>query len=115
MTGHLRRSIKVRALLLTASLCASSVMSAGVSADLGGSGTASTARITILYDAFGAMTAMRQDSGLPRLSKSVDGGFCSTRATILTSSLRTSERLASTSRSSISSSCRIVMATTWVA
>jgi hypothetical protein len=31
-------------------------MSSGVSGDRGGGGTASTERITVLYDAFGAMT-----------------------------------------------------------
>jgi hypothetical protein len=56
MNSHVWRLIDVPALLLTATLCASSVMSSGVSGDRGGGGTASTERITVLYDAFGAMT-----------------------------------------------------------
>ena len=56
MNSHVWRLIDVPALLLTATLCASSVMSSGVSGDRGGGDTASTERITVLYDAFGAMT-----------------------------------------------------------
>ena len=66
MNGHLGRLINVSALLLTATLCASSSMSA-VSADRGGGSTASTDRITVLYDAFGRMSAMKKDWGFAAL------------------------------------------------
>ena len=63
MDVHLWRSVNVLGLLLTAHLFASSAMSAGVSGNRGGGGSASTQRITILYDAFGRMTAMKKDWG----------------------------------------------------
>ena len=63
MKGHpWQRSISALALLLIAPLCASSVNGAGVSDDRGGGGgTASTEQITVLYDAFGKITAMKKD------------------------------------------------------
>lgn len=67
MNGHLWRLTNVPALLLTATLCASSVMSAGVSGDRGGGGRASAERITVLYDAFGTKTAMKKDWGFAAL------------------------------------------------
>jgi 7,8-dihydropterin-6-yl-methyl-4-(beta-D-ribofuranosyl)aminobenzene 5'-phosphate synthase len=66
MNGHLWGLINVTA-VLTATLCPSSVMSAGVSGDRGGGGTASTERITVLYDAFGTMAAMKKDWGFAAL------------------------------------------------
>ena len=63
MKGHpWRRSISALALLLIAPLCASSVIGAG-----GDSGTASTEQITVLYDAFGKITAMKKDWGFAAL------------------------------------------------
>ena len=67
MDVHLWRLVNVPVLLLTAPLCASLVMSAGVSGGRGGGGTASTERITVLYDAFGTMTAMKKDWGFAAL------------------------------------------------
>src|SRR5262245_18300854 len=63
-----RRSISAFALLI-ALLCASSVIDAGVSEDRGrGEGrTASTDQITILYDAFGKLPAMKKDWGFAAL------------------------------------------------
>lgn len=56
---------KIERWLLTATLCASSMMSAAVSG--GGGRTASTERITILYDAFGTTSAMKKDWGFAAL------------------------------------------------
>ena len=64
MNGHLWRLINVLALLV---ICASSVMIAGVSDDRSGGSTASTERITVLYDAFGTMTSMKKDWGVAAL------------------------------------------------
>lgn len=64
--NELWRLINVLALVLT-TLCAPSVMSAGVSAGRGGGSKASTERITVLYDAFGTMTAMKKDWGFAAL------------------------------------------------
>ena len=63
-----RRSIGAFALLI-APLCASSVIGGGVSDDRGGGegGTASTEQITILYDAFGKLPAMKKDWGFAAL------------------------------------------------
>ena len=66
MKGHpWRRSISALALLLIALLCGSSVIGAGVSDDRGG--TASTEQITVLYDAFGKIRAMKKDWGFAAL------------------------------------------------
>ena len=70
MKGHpWRRSISALALLLTAPLCASSVIGASVSDDRDGGegGTAPTEQITVLYDAFGKATAMKKDWGFAAL------------------------------------------------
>jgi len=70
MKGHpWRRSISTLALLLIASLRASSVIGAGVSDGRGGGdgGAASTEQITVLYDAFGKITAMKKDWGFAAL------------------------------------------------
>jgi len=69
MKGHpCRRSIRALVLLI-APLCASSVIGAGVSDDRGRSEgrTASTEHITILYDAFGKLPAMKKDWGFAAL------------------------------------------------
>jgi len=69
MKGHpCRRSISAFVLLI-APLCASSVISAGVSDDRGrGEGrAASTEQITILYDAFGKLPSMKKDWGFAAL------------------------------------------------
>lgn len=70
MKGHpWRRSISTLALFLIAPLRASSVICAGVSDGRGGGdgGTASTEQITVLYDAFGKITAMKKDWGFAAL------------------------------------------------
>jgi 7,8-dihydropterin-6-yl-methyl-4-(beta-D-ribofuranosyl)aminobenzene 5'-phosphate synthase len=67
MKGHpWRRSISGLALLLMASLCASSVIGAGVS-DGSGDRTAAAEGITVLYDAFGKVPAMKKDWGFAAL------------------------------------------------
>jgi hypothetical protein len=70
MKGHSwRRLVSALALLLIVPLRASSVIGAAVSDDRGGadSGTASTEQITILYDAFGKVPAMKKDWGFAAL------------------------------------------------
>jgi len=64
-----RRSISAFVLPLIVLLCVSSVIGAGVSDDRGGgdSGTASKEQITVLYDAFGKITAMKKDWGFAAL------------------------------------------------
>lgn len=64
-----RRSITALALLLLAPLCASSAIGARVSGDRGdGPGRmASTDQITVLYDAFGNVAAMKKDWGFAAL------------------------------------------------
>jgi len=69
MNGHsCRRSINALVLLI-ATLCASSVLGVGVSDDRGRAAgrRASTDRITILYDAFGKVPAMKKDWGFAAL------------------------------------------------
>jgi len=69
MKGHpWRRSIVALALLLIGLLRAPSVIGVGVSDGGGGDGgTASTEQVTILYDAFGKVTAMKKDWGFAAL------------------------------------------------
>jgi 7,8-dihydropterin-6-yl-methyl-4-(beta-D-ribofuranosyl)aminobenzene 5'-phosphate synthase len=64
-----RQSIRALALSLIVPLCASSVIRASVSVDRGTGhiGTASTEQITVLYDAFGQITAMKKDWGFAAL------------------------------------------------
>jgi 7,8-dihydropterin-6-yl-methyl-4-(beta-D-ribofuranosyl)aminobenzene 5'-phosphate synthase len=64
-----QRSIGVLTLLLAASLSVSSAVCAGASDDRGGGdgSTAATARITVLYDAFGTSAAMKKDWGFAAL------------------------------------------------
>jgi hypothetical protein len=70
MKGHpWRRSISALAPLPMAPMCAASMIGAGVSADRDGGdpGMASKQQITVLYDAFGKVTAMKKDWGFAAL------------------------------------------------
>ncbi|HEY1302899.1 MAG TPA: MBL fold metallo-hydrolase [Vicinamibacterales bacterium] len=64
-----QRSISALTLLLVVPLGASSVVGVGVSEDRGrgDGGTASTERITVLYDAFGTISSMKKDWGFAAL------------------------------------------------
>jgi len=73
--GHpWRQSIGALALLLVVTLCASSVIGVAVPNGRGGGegSTASKDQITILYDAFGNVTAMKKDWGFAALVE-IDG------------------------------------------